>query len=366
MTVIVQAGHVARTTGSTGTGGEQEFNLAVANMVAAEVKRRGGTAKVIRADVAQSDYRGDYFVAIHADGSTSKSVRGSSVGYRNARGKTLALAIKKHYQERAKQAGYALSFRADNYTPALHHYYGTGYAIAQNPSCRAVIVEGGFLTHPLERTFLSTQAGRRALALGIADAILPDRPSVPAPTVAVKPYVNAASVLVAFKRRGDDVNNDTEQVQRALNARYGLKLRTDGIVDDETVAAYKHHQLADRRTGKDADGMPGPTVAAPARVPHQVTWPLHRYWTNTKESPTMFTAAFWKATGERAVRAAAATLLSFAGSDVVDAFHVDYERAAGVSIGSAGVTVLICLIAGKVTSTDGPAFQAEKLAPPAA
>jgi hypothetical protein len=64
-----------------------------------------------------------------------------------------------------------------------------------------------------------------------------------------------------FVERGvqDDVLNDTEQIQRRINELYHPvpPLRTDGIIDDLTVAAYKKHQLAIGLTGADADGYPG-------------------------------------------------------------------------------------------------------------
>jgi hypothetical protein len=74
-----------------------------------------------------------------------------------------------------------------------------------------------------------------------------------------KPYVNVASLNVAFRKRQDDVLNDTEQIQRRINELYHPvpPLRTDGIIDDLTVAAYKKHQLAIGLTGADADGYPG-------------------------------------------------------------------------------------------------------------
>ncbi len=63
----------------------------------------------------------------------------------------------------------------------------------------------------------------------------------------------------AFTNRRDDVYNDTEQVQRALNRVYGLDLREDGIFDDATAQAYGMHQRKCGFRGADANGTPGET-----------------------------------------------------------------------------------------------------------
>jgi hypothetical protein len=86
---------------------------------------------------------------------------------------------------------------------------------------------------------------------------VPPKPQGPPP--APKPHVTLWRVQRAFRLRNDDENNDTEQVQRALNAVYKPTppLRTDGLVDDATFAAYKAHQVKLYGRGPDADGIPG-------------------------------------------------------------------------------------------------------------
>ncbi len=74
---------------------------------------------------------------------------------------------------------------------------------------------------------------------------------------AAKPYVNLDRVRVAFTNRQDDVNNDTEQVQRALAVKLGVKLRINGVVDDATVKAYAQWQRKCGFSGADASGVPG-------------------------------------------------------------------------------------------------------------
>ena len=171
-TVIIQAGHCHRRTGSTGTRSqdgytEQQFTWSVSNAAAALLKRDGHDARVILADPASSaQYRGDVFVAIHADGNNSPKVKGASVGYRTNEGKALAHAWKAAY----KALGWSHGFRGDNYTPALGGYYGTKRAVAQG-NRRACILEFGFLTNPTEVAELRSSAGQARAAQSVRRAV---------------------------------------------------------------------------------------------------------------------------------------------------------------------------------------------------
>lgn len=167
--LVVQMGHCYRITGATGTNGEQDFATRVANDCASLLSRNGWSVKVIHADESTSAYRGDAFVAIHADGSTNTSVRGASVGYRTPEGQTFGQAWKRAYADRGWPGG----FRADNYTTALAQYYGTGNAVGQG-NRRAIIVECGFLTSPDDRAVLNSggaMSGTNRVALAIGDAL---------------------------------------------------------------------------------------------------------------------------------------------------------------------------------------------------
>lgn len=65
----------------------------------------------------------------------------------------------------------------------------------------------------------------------------------------------------------------------------------------------------------------------------------------------MFTRAFWKATGERAVRTAAGVLVSALGLDQVGIIHANWGEGLSLAAGSALMTVLIALTVG---NADGP------------
>lgn len=161
--LIVQQGHYGRTTGKTGTEGEQ----AMAHDVALWVQRmapQGWAVRLIAADVPDALYRGgNAFVAIHADGSTNHLAAGASVGYRGERSATLAAAWKLAY----KRAGWPYGFKADNYTLNEHHYYGTGKAEAEG-TYPAIIIEVGFMTNTRERAWIDAHHADIARSIWMA------------------------------------------------------------------------------------------------------------------------------------------------------------------------------------------------------
>lgn len=71
----------------------------------------------------------------------------------------------------------------------------------------------------------------------------------------------------------------------------------------------------------------------------------------------MFTAQFWKATAERAIRASAASLVSLwvVGDQALDALSIDWAQAGGVAAGAGIVSVLLSLV-GSAVSTPGPSL----------
>lgn len=173
-TLVVQRGHVARTTGATGTSTpdgsltEQAFARLAADAIVEAMRphRAEIEVRVIDADVATADYDGDAFVALHCDGSTSPSARGASVGYRTSEGAALARLWKSAYADLGWTGGWA----ADNYTAALAGYYGCVRAVAEG-NRPAVILEHGFLTSPDDAALLRPDAGPTRTALAVRRAV---------------------------------------------------------------------------------------------------------------------------------------------------------------------------------------------------
>lgn len=165
--LVVQMGHCYRKSGATGTPGEQDYATRVATACRNLLHGRGGwVVRAILADDAVSLYRGDAFVAIHCDGSTSATARGASIGYRTPEGQAFGQAWKRAYDARGWDSG----FRPDNYTDALRGYYGVGNAMAQG-NRRAFIAECGFLTNGEDRAVLNGNGGPERVALSIGDAL---------------------------------------------------------------------------------------------------------------------------------------------------------------------------------------------------
>ncbi len=170
--VVIQRGHVPRTTGVTGTGGidgnptEQIFASAAAAACVKRLDRIAGIdARVIDADVPDGSYRGDVFVGIHCDGSDNRSAHGASIGWQSPEGKAFGDLWKRAYTE----VGWSGGWRQDNYTAALGGYYGVRKAI-QRGNRVAICCECGFLTNPDDKALLSLPQGpdRFALAFDLA------------------------------------------------------------------------------------------------------------------------------------------------------------------------------------------------------
>lgn len=172
--LVVQMGHCFRTSGATGTPGEQAFVKMVADACAEELERPGASERepwhlrVIKADEPLEKYAGDAFVAFHCDGSTNPNARGASVGYRNAAGRSLAQAWKRAYD----QHGWSGGFRQDNYTENLQEYYGTRKAV-ETGNQRAFIAECGFLTNRDDKALLTGPGGVDRVVRALLDALVP-------------------------------------------------------------------------------------------------------------------------------------------------------------------------------------------------
>lgn len=158
--LVLQRGHVPRTSGSTGTEGEQDLAHAVAAHAREQIERTDWEISVIDADEPSHRYFGNAFVAVHADGSEREEARGASVGYRTPEGRDLGQVWKHRYA----RAGWPGPWRADNYTRALAGYYGTRRAVSVG-NRRAIIIESGFLTNPTDRAWLVANPHRISAAI---------------------------------------------------------------------------------------------------------------------------------------------------------------------------------------------------------
>lgn len=239
--LVVQKGHCYRTTGATGTTGEQGYATRVADACATLLHGRGGwQVRAILADAPASQYAGDAFFAIHCDGSTAPTARGASIGYRTPEGQEAGQAWKRAYGARGWPG-----FRPDNYTAALQGYYGTGTAVGRG-NRRAVILETGFRTNAEDRALLDGPGGPERVALSIGDALgipLPPPPEVSdmeltdevvwwnGKKVMVKD-IFAAMYIASSGLLGNAAFPGEGVVQ--LPPLVGIRAGVDGLGDDET------------------------------------------------------------------------------------------------------------------------------------
>lgn len=71
----------------------------------------------------------------------------------------------------------------------------------------------------------------------------------------------------------------------------------------------------------------------------------------------MFSSAFWKDAGERAVKTAAQALLALwlVGDKAFDVLHADFGQAAGIAAGAAVVSILTSIVSTSVSGQSGTA-----------
>jgi hypothetical protein len=145
--LILQMGHVGRTTGSTGTKGEQVFNKALGDEMDKLLKPTTIKYKIIGADnwLKPEPNKATIFLALHADGSTNPSARGFSMGFKLGTDESFKEVLAKDYGQLCK-----FTRRKDNYTTGLAKYYG--YKHVEAKYCN--IIEHGFLSNKIEHDWL--------------------------------------------------------------------------------------------------------------------------------------------------------------------------------------------------------------------
>lgn len=148
--IVIQMGHVARTSGATGTHREQEFAKLLGARLKTELSKRGHLVYLIGADHPVPYPNCEVFIALHTDGNLNKSIRGASVGYPsddpNSPSGKLAQAWKFFHQ----LLGYPGGFHRDNYTSGLRYYYGFRNSIAKYE----FLAEHGTTTNPEDEAWL--------------------------------------------------------------------------------------------------------------------------------------------------------------------------------------------------------------------
>jgi nucleoid-associated protein YgaU len=126
--VVVQMGHVPRTSGRTGTWREQELTRKLGRALRAQLIEAGHKAHLMGADDALPVPKGDVFVALHGDsgnaavaGHGKSTRRGASVGFPESDRSDRRLAME--WKRQHAKAGFPGGFLPDNNTANLREYY---------------------------------------------------------------------------------------------------------------------------------------------------------------------------------------------------------------------------------------------------
>jgi hypothetical protein len=236
--LVVEKGHCYRTTGSTGTTGEQDYATLAANTIAAIIHGKEGWE--VRQKLADAgSYSGDAFVAVHCDGSTNSTARGSSVGFQNNEGSTFGQAWMNGYAA----LGWTGGFRPPNYTEGLAEYYGVRNAISVS-NRRAIIVECGFMTNPDDKALMTGPGGPERVANAIAFALGLDVEDAMAAVDWDAQYTHGRTGKRAFY--GDWIGEMKEEVDTTLSQVKALTQAVATLTATVDTLAEKVDEIAAR------------------------------------------------------------------------------------------------------------------------
>jgi peptidoglycan hydrolase-like protein with peptidoglycan-binding domain len=254
--IVVQRGHVPRTSGATGAPGEQQFAIEAAARCVHHINACGHEVRVIDADVPTSYYKGDAFFALHYDSSRDPGVGGASVGYQSSEGAYVARRWKDHYV----QNGWTGGFRPDNYTSNLAGYYGVRNAVAAGTR-HAIITEAGFHSEsadsdpdPDDSVLLASPGGPDRIGISIASTVV-DLFGVGGGVVCPpSPGIPAFPGTVKLGSTGHAVST----WQRAFNDHF-LGWGPNALVVDGDFGLATHHVVVffQKQRGLVVDGIAG-------------------------------------------------------------------------------------------------------------
>jgi N-acetylmuramoyl-L-alanine amidase len=167
-TVVIDPGHGGHDKGGQwGLVYEKHLALDIATRLETEVKKRGfRTVMTRRSDYfislpervrIASRYSDAIFVSVHTNYTWKQGVSGLETFYHSQQSHALASYV---------HSGMMSKVRAVNRGVKFARFY-----VIRNTSCPSILVEGGFVSNPSERSRMKSAWFRQALAEGIADGI---------------------------------------------------------------------------------------------------------------------------------------------------------------------------------------------------
>ena len=167
-TVVIDPGHGGHDKGGQwGLVYEKHLALDIATRLEGEVKKRGfRTVMTRRSDYfislpervrIASRYSDAIFVSVHTNYTWKQGVSGLETFYHSPQSRSLASCV---------HSGMMSKVRAVNRGVKFARFY-----VIRNTTCPSILVEGGFVSNPNERSRMKSGWFRQALAEGIADGI---------------------------------------------------------------------------------------------------------------------------------------------------------------------------------------------------
>jgi N-acetylmuramoyl-L-alanine amidase len=168
--VVIDAGHGGNDKGASRDGVlESALNLQVAGRLEAELKRRGlKTAMTRRSDIyialgsrveIANRHESSIFVSIHFNAHPSSVHRGVETYYAGPASLPLARSIQKRMAERLRTENRGVKRRLD-------------FKVLRETKSPAVLLECGFISHPIERRLAKTDVYQKVLVQAISDGIM--------------------------------------------------------------------------------------------------------------------------------------------------------------------------------------------------
>lgn len=227
MKIVIQMGHVARTSGATGTHREQEFAKLIGPKLKNALTIKGHEVGLIGAD--DTIPKCDLFLALHVDGNKNKAIRGASVGYPSNDPNSLHGKMANAWKRWHQHGGYPGGFHKDNYTEGLRFYYGFGKVNAKYE----YLAEHGTSTNPADEAWLFANIDRCVAAhvnaigevVGHPGQITPPLPVIPPSSEDddMKPRLVRAPDGAVFVFDGVVLRTANNPVHRDLMKWYGAE-----------------------------------------------------------------------------------------------------------------------------------------------
>lgn len=182
--VTLDAGHGGNDSGAVGANGtyESTINLKIAKYTKSYLEEKGVKVKMTRTDNSSKSLetrqlyakqsKGDMFVAIHSNSSTSSATSGTEVYYYSAFSQPLALKVHNRLVSAWKGIYQSNSTMFNKVKPSDGGVRFFPFRVIRIEECPAVLIECGYLSNSTECSKLCNDDVQKKMAKAIADGII--------------------------------------------------------------------------------------------------------------------------------------------------------------------------------------------------